>query len=232
MNDVISSLAGGLIVSCQALPGEPLHTESGGVMPLMAIAAERAGAVGIRANSVRDITEIRAATTLPIIGIIKQDYEGFEPYITPTMREVDAVLDAGVDVVAVDATDREHPGGITSGEFLDQIRQRHPEALVMADTSTLDEALEAGRHGVDLVSTTLSGYTTQSSGAPRPDLPLVKALAEQSSVPVIAEGNITTPELAKAAIEAGAHAVVVGGAITRPMTIAERFVSALPTRRG
>lgn len=108
MNPVVQALEMGLVVSCQALPGEPMYCEDGGVMPLFARAAAQSGAVGIRASSVRDIKEIRAAVPLPVIGLLKREYDGYEPYITPTLDDVEAVLSAGDDILAFDATDRVH----------------------------------------------------------------------------------------------------------------------------
>ncbi|WCC80223.1 N-acetylmannosamine-6-phosphate 2-epimerase [Cutibacterium equinum] len=230
MNPVLESLRKGLVVSCQALPGEPMYCEDGGVMPLFARAAAQSGAVGIRANSVRDIKEIRAAVPLPVIGLFKKEYDGFEPYITPTLDDVEAVLSAGADIVAFDATDRVHPHDMSTPDFITEIRKAHPTAVLMADISTYHEAVMAAKCGVDLVGTTLSGYTAASADSPVPNLQLVSRLAADLSIPVIAEGNISTPELAVAALDSGAHAVVVAGAITRPAQICTRFVDAIHAR--
>lgn len=224
---VLTDLRGGLIVSCQALEGEPLYTEAGGVMPLMAEAARRAGAVGIRANGTRDITQIRAQVDLPVIGLIKRQYPPFEPYITVTMTEVDDLVEAGVEVIALELTERPRPDGLTPGEWVAQIRRRHPGQLLMADIATYQEGVAAAAAGVHLVGTTMSGYTPQSVGAPTPNLALLARLTDDLEVPVIAEGGIHTPDQARAALDAGAHSVVVGGAITRPQEIAARFVAAL-----
>ncbi len=224
---LLDRLRGGLVVSCQALPGEPLYVESGGVMPLLARAAERAGAVAIRANSARDVREITAAVGLPVIGLIKRDYPPFEPYITVTMDEVDALVDAAADVVALDCTLRTRPDGQSPSEFIAAIRQRHPGLPLMADIASYDEGIAAGLDGVDFVGTTLSGYTPETQGAPAPNVELVGRLAEDCAVPVIAEGRIRTPEQARAMLDRGAFCVVVGGAITRPLEIATDFVNAL-----
>jgi N-acylglucosamine-6-phosphate 2-epimerase len=225
-HDVLTRLSGGLVVSCQALPHEPLYTEAGGVMPLLAEAARQAGAVGIRANSARDVAQIRAAVPLPVIGLIKQDYPPYEPFITVTMAEVDALVAVGAEIVAVELTGRTRPDGLSPAEWVATIRRHHPDLLLMADIATYGEGIAAAEAGVDLVGTTLSGYTPQSLGDPVPNLDLVRRLAE-ADVRVVAEGRIHTPEQARASLDAGAHCVVVGGAITRPLEIATRFVQAM-----
>jgi len=135
-SSVLDRLRGGLVVSCQALPGEPLYSPEGGVMPLLAEAARRAGAVGIRANSARDVREIRAAVDLPLIGLEKREYEGGEQYITVTMAEVDGLVEAGAPIVALDATARPRFDGSTLGDYVARIRERHPDVLLMADIAT------------------------------------------------------------------------------------------------
>lgn len=224
---LLNRLRGGLVVSCQALPGEPLYVAHGGVMPLLAEAAARAGAVAIRANSARDVREIKAAVGLPVIGLIKKQYPPFEPYITATMAEVDALVAAGADIVALDCTDRDRVDGLRPATFITQIRAEHPGLVLMADIATLDEGLAAAEAGVDLVGTTLSGYTPQSQGAAAPNFALVEQLVSSTAVPIIAEGRIRTPAEARQMIDLGAFCVVVGGAITRPLEIASEFVEAL-----
>lgn len=218
---------GGLIVSCQALPGEPFF--GSWFMAVMAHAAERGGAVGIRANGVHDVAAIRQVTRLPVIGLAKVTYPGSPVYITPTYAEAQALAEAGADVIALDATMRPRPGG---EELLELIQRIHGELglPVLADVSTVAEGVEAVRAGADMCSTTLAGYTEESHGRPLPDLDLVEQLARRVHVPVLAEGGISSPEQALAALRRGAHAVVVGTAITRPQEITRRYVEAL--RRG
>ncbi len=224
--EIAAAVRGGLIVSCQALPGEPLFGAD--IMARLAAAAEAGGAAGIRANSPADIAAIRAVTTLPLIGLSKVDVAGFDVYITPTLADAQAVSAAGADVIALDATDRPHPEG-TAADYIKRV-QDATQKLVLADISTYDEALQAQDAGADFISTTMSGYTPYSPQSGDPDLDLVRRLASVLTVPLIAEGRIASPEQARAALDAGAWAVVVGGAITRPQQITQRFVKAVRGR--
>lgn len=214
---------GGLIVSCQALEDEPLH--GGDTMAKMALAAEQGGAIGIRANSVHDIAAIKRVTRLPIIGIIKRDYDDSGVYITPTLREVRELMATGVDVIALDATRSPRPHGETLEELVAYMKEHGQK--VMADISTLEEALYAESLGVDCISTTLSGYTPYSPQQKDPDFALLQEAVRRISIPVIGEGRINTPEQAAFCLKLGAHAVVVGSAITRPKLITEKFASAV-----
>jgi N-acylglucosamine-6-phosphate 2-epimerase len=214
----IERVRGHLIVSCQALPDEPLHGAH--IMARMALAAQQGGAAGIRANGADDIRAIKSTVDLPVIGIFKDGDIGV--YITPTFGHARAVSDAGADVIALDATLRPRPDGSTSAEI---IRAIHDELgkPVMADVSTLEEAIAAQNAGADIVAPTLSGYTPYSPQIATPDWELIAALVKELRVPVIAEGRIHTPEDAVRALEIGAVSVVVGGAITRPQQITARF---------
>lgn len=215
-----SKVHGGLIVSCQALEHEPLHSAE--IMARMALAAVEAGAVGIRCNSPADTAAIRAAVDLPIIGIYKDG--DTDVFITPSVQHVIDIAEAGADMVALDATRRRN-------DLAACVTAAHERStLVMADISTFEEGLAAAVLGVDCVSTTLSGYTDYSQQQSEPDLELVRRLSEVLEIPVIAEGRYNTPLLARDALDAGAHAVVVGSAITRPQLIAAEFVRALNNR--
>lgn len=222
---VFDRVRGGLIVSCQALENEPLHSSF--IMSRMAVAAELSGAVGIRANTVSDITEIRKAVHLPMIGIIKRVYDDSDVYITPTMAEVDALMETGLEIIAMDATDRLHTGGKSLDEIFSRVRRKYPDQLFMADCSCYEEALHAAEIGFDCVGTTMAGYTPYTKGTPLPDLTFIEKISKSVKVPVIAEGGIHYPQQLRQALDAGAFCAVVGGAITRPQEITKRFVEVL-----
>ncbi len=223
--EIINAIQGGLVVSCQALENEPLHSSF--IMGRMALAASQGGAVAIRSNSVSDITEIKKNVDLPIIGIIKVDYEDSEVYITPTMKEVDELMQAGPDIIALDATDRIRPQGLTLDELFAAIKEKYPEQLLMADCSTIEEALHADKLGFDFIGTTMVGYTEASKEdkIDADDFYILREIISKASHKVICEGNIDTPEKAAHVLELGAHCVVVGGAITRPQLITKKFTN-------
>ena len=224
---VLESIRGGLIVSCQALENEPLHSSY--IMQRMAVAAMWGGAAGIRANTVSDILKIREEVHLPVIGIIKKEYADSEVFITPTLKEVDELASIRPEIIALDGTDRIRPGGIKLEEFFREVRKRYPTQLFMADCSTLEEGIRAADLGFDVIGTTLNGYTAYTKGNALPDIRLIKSMVEKTQKPVIAEGGIWTPEELESVIGTGVLAAVVGTAITRPMDITKRFVKALHT---
>ena len=224
-NEIINKIRGGLIVSCQALENEPLHSSY--IMARMAYAAMLGGASGIRANSVVDIAEIKKIVPLPIIGIIKKDYKESCVFITPTMDEVDALVECGVDIIAIDATVNIKPYGVTLDSFFSKVRKKYPNQLLMADCSTVEEGLHAEEIGFDLIGTTMSGYTSYTRGVSLPNFDMMRKLVEQVKKPVIAEGGIWSPDDFVKALNTGVHAAVVGTAITRPNLITERYVDAL-----
>lgn len=203
----------GLVVSCQALEDEPLHSSF--IMSKMALAAKQGGAVAIRANTVEDIEAIKKEVDLPIIGIIKKSYPNMVSYITPTMVEVQALVEVGVEILAVDATFDQDI------EFLRSLKKSYPNQKFMADISTVEEGVRAEELGFDYIGTTLVGYTDQSKD--KNNFEVLEGLIKECQKPIIAEGNFDLPEKAKKAMEMGAYAVVVGGAITRPQLITKKF---------
>ncbi|MCA9766577.1 MAG: N-acetylmannosamine-6-phosphate 2-epimerase [Carnobacterium sp.] len=225
-NQFLEQIKNGVIVSCQALPGEPLHSSF--IMSRMAKAAKEAGAIGIRSNSIVDIQAIQDTVNLPIIGIIKKEYDHSEVFITPTLKEIRAVCATNVEVVAIDATLRTRPDNMALVDIIKQIKQEYPDTLLMADTSCLEDVKAANESGFDIIGTTLYGYTTDTKGLDISDndFDYLKQVLEVATLPVIAEGKINLPEKAKRVLELGCTSVVVGGAITRPQEIAERFVHA------
>lgn len=219
-----------LIVSCQALPDEPLHSSF--IMGRMAKAAEEGGARGIRANTKADITEIKKNVDLPVIGIVKKNYADSEVYITPTMAEVKELAEAKAEIIAMDATVNLRPGKITLDQFFKTAREQYPNQMFMADCSTVEEALHAAAIGFDFIGTTLVGYTKQSEGMriENNDFEIIREILRKSKTPVIAEGNINTPEKAARVLELGCYSVVVGSIITRPQVITRNFVKAIEAR--
>ena len=226
--ELFDLIKGTIVVSCQATPGEPLYMKDQSIMYLMARAAKQAGAKMIRTSSVRDIMEIKEETGLPVIGLIKREYPGYTGRITMTMREVDECMEAMADIVSIDCTFNERADGLTPPEFLKQVKAKYPNIIIMADCATLEEAVAAYEAGADLVGSTMNGYTPQTKPSNgEPNYQLVKDMVAALPCPVIAEGRVHTPEQARKMLEIGAWAVVVGGAITRPLEIANRFMAAV-----
>ena len=223
--DILDKLRGGLVVSCQAYPGEAMRDPR--TMAQIAQAAVVGGAVGIRVQGVDDIRAV-AGMTVPVIGLWKDGDS--DVFITPTLEHAKAVADAGADIVAIDGTRRPRPDGRSLAETVAALRE-HTDALIMADCGSLDDALGAERAGADIVGTTLSGYTSERPKTEGPDLELIALLAAHCTTPVMAEGRIHSPAQATAAAAAGAFAVCVGTAITHPATITSWFVAALIEER-
>ena len=222
--EFLDAIHGQMIISCQAVEGEPLYVEEKSIMYLMARAAKQAGTPAIRTSSIRDVVAIKEETELPVIGLVKIQNPGYEGYITPTMKEVDDLTAAGADVVALDCTLRKRGDGTTVNEFIAQIKEKYPDIILMADISNYKEGINAWKCGVDIVGTTMSGYTAYTvSGTDEPDYELMERLARDTDIPVIGEGRIHYPEQAVRALQTGVWAIVVGGAITRPLEIALRF---------
>ena len=196
----------------------------------MARAAKQAGTPMIRTSSIRDVIAIKEETGLPVIGLVKVQYEGFESYITPTMKEVDDLVAAGSDIIALDCTQQKRGDGKTISEFITEVRTKYPDAVLMADISTYEEGINAWKLGMDIVGTTMSGYTSYTEKTDGPDYELVKRLVAAVDIPVIGEGRVHYPQQAVEMLDAGAFAVVVGGAITRPLEIAQRFIRAVDAR--
>ena len=205
----LADVQGKLIVSCQALPDEPLHSSF--IMGRMALAAKEGGAVAIRAQSSDDIREIQKVTGLPVIGLVKRNYEDSPIYITPTMAEVEDLLTTDCEMIALDMTDRPRPQGEKLPDLLARIHESG--RLVLADISTYEEGMAAAKLGADAISTTLSGYTPYSS--------------RDLDIPVFAEGRINEPADIQRVMAAGAYAPIVGSAITRPQLITAKFAQAL-----
>lgn len=227
MNDILNRIKGTVVVSVQAMPNEPLYLEQ--CMIGMMKSVVNGGAGALRLAGARDVKNAKKLFNLPIIGltkpnIIPKNYKELV-YITPNIKDVIELVEAGADVIATDATQRKRPN---NEKLQDLIKYIHiNKRLAMADISTLEEGLNAKELGADIISTTLAGYTLESaanSPANEPDFELLKQLVEQTQLPVVLEGRIWEPEQVNKAFELGAHCVVIGSAITRPQLITKRFV--------
>ena len=216
---MIESLRGGLVVSCQAYPGEPLRDPY--ITGQTALAVVAGGAVAVRAQGLSDIRVVVDAVDVPVIGIWKDGTSGV--VITPTLDHALAVIEAGAHIVALDGTRRPRPDGRTLGETVASLRAA-ADVLVMADCGSLDDARAAEDAGVDIIGTTLAGYTGERAATVGPDLELVRLIAAACRLPVMAEGRIRSPEDVDAAFGAGAFSVCVGTAITHPTSITRTFV--------
>lgn len=223
MNNALKRIKNKVVVSCQAMPNEPLYVEN--CMAAMIKSVVKGGAGGLRVAGIRDVKNAKKITDIPVIGITKPDVipKNFKEivYITPTLDDVIKLIEAGADIIAFDCTQRPRPSNLE-----DMIKTIHiNKRIAMADISTFEEGLEAAKLGVDVISTTLAGYTLESAESPEgPDFPLLEKLVKATDVPVILEGRIWDPKDVDKAFELGAHSVVIGSAITRPQLITKRFV--------
>ncbi|MCB2204243.1 putative N-acetylmannosamine-6-phosphate 2-epimerase [bacterium] len=224
---ILSAFNDGLIVSCH------VEEEAGEKLGLDALryfvhAAVEGGAAGLRIEGVERMRTVRELTKLPLIGFIEGSYADGSALITPTLDDIDSLLSAGADIVAIDATKRKRPGDIDGFIFFEQARKRF-KAPLWADVATFREGVRAAEMGADIVATTLAGYTagTAVQDYRTPDFVLIRELASALTTPVIAEGRIWTPEDARHCTALGAHAVVVGSAITRPQLITRMYVDSL-----
>ena len=217
----MANLNRGLIVSCQAVKGEPLYGLD--MMHHFARAAVLGGAKGIRANYVSDIKAIKNEVDVPVIGIIKAVYEGSDVYITPTLKEVKELLTTGCEVIALDATNRPRPNGENLKDLVAYIRENAPSVEIMADCSTFEEAKAADEMGFDYVGSTMRGYTEYTKGISIPDYDMLAKMRRELNAKVIAEGGIWEISQLDKVLECDPYAVVIGSAITRPMDITKRF---------
>jgi N-acylglucosamine-6-phosphate 2-epimerase len=211
VSEVIQVLSQGLIVSCQAPDDSPMHEP--GVIAAMAQVAVNQGAVGVRIDTPAHIQEVRQRVKIPIMGLWKQVIPGFEVYITPQFHHAQAIAAAGADIITMDATQRSRPGNETVPAIIERIHTQLGKP-VMADVDTLEAAIAAEAAGADCVGTTLYGYTAQTQHQSPPGLNLLTQMTQKLKVPVLCEGGIASPEMAQAALERGAYAVVVGTDIT------------------
>lgn len=217
----------GLVVSCRTFEDEPVHSPS--VMGMIAKAALQGGASGVYAGALEDIREIHKSADLPVIGSITRCYPGSDVYLTPTMREVDELAEAETEIIALDATFTLRPRKLELKSFLQQIREKYPAQLLMAECSTFDEAMQAAALGFDYIGLTLVGYTRQSEELKLSanDYELLRKLVDATDIPVIVFGNIDSPAKARRILVHGCHCVIVGSAITRPKHIIRKFTSAM-----
>lgn len=226
MNNVLNKIKGTVVVSVQAMPSEPLYLEK--CMAAMMKSVVTGGAGALRLAGARDVRNAKRLFNVPVIGLTKPNVipKNWKEivYITPTLKDVIELIEAGADIIAMDGTQRKRPNNESLKDLIKFIHIN--KRLAMADISTLEEGLKAEEAGADILSTTLAGYTLESANSPakEPDFELLKKLVEQSKLPVVLEGRIWEPEQVNKAFDIGAHCVVIGSAITRPQLITKRFV--------
>jgi N-acylglucosamine-6-phosphate 2-epimerase len=220
MTGMSDRLDGRIVVSCQAQQGSPLDRP--GIIAALAEAAVLGGAGGVRINGLANIRAVRGAVDVPIIGLVKRRTARSPVYITPTIDDARRVVDAGADIVAIDGTARPRPDGRAAAEAIGELAAAG--VLVLADIDDLGAAIDAEHAGARFIATTLAGYTDGRARS-RPDIRLVARTVASVRLPVVAEGRYSTPAQVRAAFGAGAHAVVIGNAITNPTAITSRFVA-------
>lgn len=223
--EMVNRLKNKVIVSVQAMPSEPLYLEK--CMAAMMKSVVKGGAGGLRVAGARDVKNAKTLFDVPVIGLTKPDIipKNWKEivYITPTLKEVIALIDAGADIIAFDGTSRPREG-CTLNDIIKYIKIN--KRISMADISTVEEGLNCAKLGANILSTTLSGYTSHSKEPDEgPDFELLEILVKETNVPVVLEGRIWEPWQVDKAFELGAHCVVIGSAITRPQLITKRFVS-------
>lgn len=225
---VLDRIHGRLMVSCQAYPGEPMNTP--GTIAALAQSVVLGGACAVRAQGIEELHAVRSVVDVPVIGLEKIGRE--RVFITPTVESALRVAATGCDVVAVDGTRRPRPDGQDLAATVTALRERHPQVLIMADCATVDDAREAVAAEVDIVGSTLAGYTDDHPATVGPDLDMLAQMCAAVALPVVAEGRYNTPDEVSAGFDRGAFSVCVGSAITHPQRITERFVAALGDGSG
>jgi len=223
--EVINQLKNKIVVSVQAMPSEPLYQEE--CMIAMMKSVVSGGAGGLRVAGVRDVQNAKKLFDLPVIGLTKPDVipENWKEivYITPGLKEVKELIDAGADIIAFDGTSRPHDN-CTLEDIIKYIKSNN--RISMADISTIEEGINCEKLGVDILSTTLSGYTQYSPlKSEEPDFDLLEKLVKKTNLPIILEGRIWEQTQTDLAFRLGAHCVVIGSAITRPQLITKRFLN-------
>ncbi|MCU9969846.1 N-acetylmannosamine-6-phosphate 2-epimerase [Mobiluncus mulieris] len=226
---LVAGLKSKLVVSCQAYPGEPMRRAD--ITAAVAQSVVAGGASAVRVQGLADIIAVRQAVEVPIIGLIKAGHDGV--YITPSVAHAKACIEAGADIVAVDATLRERGAGETFADAVAAIHDCFPQAAVMADCASLEDAKAAEDAGADLIGTTLAGYTPDSYAYSRPategpDLRFIEALCLAVNAPVVVEGRIHSPEDLRQVYEFPIHFACVGTAITHPQRITGWYTKMLP----
>ncbi|MGH9437101.1 MAG: N-acetylmannosamine-6-phosphate 2-epimerase [Terriglobia bacterium] len=223
--EIIRALKDGLLVSCQEPKTSPLNHPQ--IIAALAKAAEICGAVGVRIEGTKNIRAVCSSVKLPVVGIEKLG-RGIRPvYITPTLASARRVARAGATIVALDCTARQRPGNDSIEAIIGDLKRKSP-ALVMADVSTVEEGIAAAGMGADLVATTLYGYTGEECDHRGPAFGLLRKLVRNVPVPIILEGRVHTPEDLRKGFELGAHAVVVGTAITNIEWLVRTFIESTP----